>query len=58
MYFQVDMCICDEEACNKDCECEYGWCTTTTTSTTTPKPEPEGGIKCYQCEGGGAIQPN
>merc|ERR1712012_847013 len=41
--FMVDMCICDEEACNKDCECEYGWCTTTTTttSTTTPKPEPE-----------------
>ena len=49
------MCICDEEACNKDCECEYGWCTTTTTttSTTTPKPEPEGGITCYQCEGWG-----
>ena len=49
------MCICDEEECNKECECEYDWCThsTTTTTTTTTKPAPTGGIKCYQCQGGG-----
>ena len=58
---KVDVCICDEEECNKECECEYGWCThstttttTTTTTKTTTKPAPSGGIKCYQCQGGGA----
>ena len=43
----MDICICDDDECNKSCDCEYGHCsdpnTTPAPATNTTTTKPSGG---------------